>query len=202
MHILKDNNDIGLVLTNLEIVDINGIVTGYRNNVLPKTKEKTLKAFFLGKIVNNTPTILVQRSVLDDIGGFPEDLPMKEDHFFLMKVAQKYDIHLIDEHLVCRRIVNESMSHSLEAIKRFDSFKPFIDKSIAEFPLLRRLEKHAYAKLYRSIGLNHWKQGEFKTARKYIVKSWITRPNFIKNGIWLFIILTKTQYSTYQKIRH
>lgn len=127
---------IGLMLGNIIVVD-EQLNAKYRaTKHLPDEKKLAIEHFFLGKIVMNTPTILVRKKIFDSVGGFPEDLIYREDHYFLMKVTQASRIISDDTYLTLRRERPGSLSSVKDVVTEFGKHSPFWTKSSHEFNFL------------------------------------------------------------------
>lgn len=146
-----------LLLTNLKLIDESNNILGKQDKTLPKNKEKQVIDLFLNKITQNTPTIMVKKEIFDEFGGFNEKLVHREDHFFLMQVANKYGLNLLEDYLVYRRIWSHSMSSDynifkdkpLNIVKYYEKTrKPFLKESIITFPYLKKFYNHGLSNYY------------------------------------------------------
>ncbi len=57
-----------------------------------------------------TPSVIVERHFLEDVGGFDEHLPSCEDYDLWMRLALKSPVALVDEPLVYVRLHDENLS--------------------------------------------------------------------------------------------
>lgn len=57
-----------------------------------------------------TPTVVVQKSILDELGGFDEKLQIAEDYDLWLRIANKNEILFVDEPLVVRRRTGENIT--------------------------------------------------------------------------------------------
>lgn len=70
-----------------------------------REKSKRYKSFIRNPIFLNTPSIFLSRRILDDTGGFEENLPLLEDQPFIYKVLLKgYDISFLNKETVKYRV--------------------------------------------------------------------------------------------------
>lgn len=112
-----------------------------------------------------TPSrVMVRRSAVEQIGGFDEELPTKQDWDFYLRLAQEYSIVSVDDYL-CFRTAHESMSSSVSALKR--------DKHAVLEKHRKKLEQKglwnkAKADVLTEIGRLYLRSGELKDARKYL----------------------------------
>ena len=71
----------------------------------PKTHEKTGGDIFyqsLDRCMITPSSVLMERSLFDEVGGFNEALPACEDYDLWLKITHKYPVGLIDENLLIR----------------------------------------------------------------------------------------------------
>ena len=138
-------NNYVLSLTNLKVINEKNNIIGKQDKYLPANKQEQVICFFKGEITQNTPTIVVKRNIFEEFGGFNKNLIHREDHFFLMQVADKYGIRLLDDYLVYRRIWGSSMSSDYKKFKEnpnkviehyYTTRYPFLEESIKHFPYL------------------------------------------------------------------
>ncbi|RBP04717.1 glycosyltransferase [Rossellomorea aquimaris] len=201
VNFLEKNQDVALVFSNVKVVNEKGDYLYTHFNKVPKDKKELIRAFFLGKIGMNTPTIVARKAAIVDINGFDEDLPVREDHFFLMSIAEKYLIHHFEEPLVKRRINETSMTQSVKAEKLFSINEPFIKKSIAKFPYLKNYSKFVYSNINMSVGNAYWKKGDRRETLKYMVKSLKYEPFVPRKYFILLLVITGIKNRSFQKIK-
>lgn len=203
-----------LLLTNIVIVDENNDIIDKVEKNIPSSKQQQTIDFFLGKITQNTPTILVSRKVFDEVGGFNTELIHREDHYFLMQVANLYGINLIDEFLVYRRKWEDSMSSDYNKVERnsttiINHFKktryPFLNISINTFPYLQDYYSEATSKYHYQLShilLKNYLTSEsreqlkisfkyYKTKKKLIKLFILYLPSFIRKPLLRFIYQNK-----------
>lgn len=198
---LEKNRDVALVFSNVKVVDEKGNYLYTHHNQVPSEKRAVITAFFMGKIGMNTPTIVATKAAVDSIGGFDESLPMREDHYFLMCMADKYNIKHFKEPLVRRRVNQGSLSDSVEVGRAFDLFEPFVDKSIKQFPYLVKYRRYALAKINMAAGTGHWKNEEFNKCSKHILSAIYLDPFKIRNYIFVFFSLLRIKHKHFVAIK-
>jgi len=71
----------------------------------------------VGNQIGTPSRVLVREKCIDEVGGFDESLPTKQDWDFYIRLSQKWDIEAVEDHL-CFRTVHESMSSSPESAAR------------------------------------------------------------------------------------
>lgn len=187
---INANKEVDLILTNVTVVDEDKKYLFKHYNKVPKFNDELIIELFLGNIVMNTPTILVKKKVFDEVSGFPEDLPMREDHYFLMKVSNNHRIAHIKDHLVKRRIRESSISHDISPNNILSMNQPFINLSIKNFPILKKYKKQVLSDLYLSLAKKYWSLGKFKESKLHIYRSLkYNNTNFKSHIYWLLIFL-------------
>ena len=102
---LEKNSDYALVKGGAEnITEDNKHVSFSINKNFPGNRVKLLKKHFYGGVSASTPTILIRKSVFSNVGGFPEDLSSREDHYFFMLVANSYNIKYLERRVICNHL--------------------------------------------------------------------------------------------------
>lgn len=136
LQILKNDKDIGLVVGNIVVAD-DKLKTKYKAyKHIPADGQSAIRDFFQGRIVMNTPTIMMRREIFDEVGGFPEDLQYREDHYFLMMIAKSSKIVCDEKCLTVRRERAGSLSSVGDVYTELDKHIPFWKKSQQQFPFL------------------------------------------------------------------
>lgn len=170
--------DVGWLSTNQVYFDETGI-TG--------EDARKRERLFTGDLVRNlfmcsgiTPsTLMVRRSVLDDVGGFEEGLRIGEDDNLWMRMAMKHRADLLDENLVMYRQTPGSLTQGSASL--FDGIKAHIELLHAKYPaIIARLGpsliKEKYAALYRDKAQSHFSRNELRAARRAYRESLKHRP--------------------------
>lgn len=201
ISIFKKNSEIALSISNVKVVteDLDYLYTNF--NKVNSDRHKLLRDLFLGKITMNTPTIMFKKEILSTVKGFDESLKMREDHFFLMDVVSKYEIHHTTKPLVLRRINSESISHSFDLDSTLELFEPFIKKSIIKYPQLKKYIKDVYASLFFSIAIKYWKDQQKLLANNYMTKAYNYKKVNTRILFYIIIIKLKINYDIYMLFR-
>lgn len=131
------------------------------NNAFPKILDK--------QPIGNASTLLVPRTVIDDIGDFDESLPRGNDGDFIRRVAKSYHIDFVPEILV-----DYHEDHSNERITRDD--KEGIRNAIkGEEAKLEKFDMGEFPKRHSNIlsmiAFHYWTLGDRKKAYTYYRRS-------------------------------
>ncbi len=142
---------------------------------------------FTGDLVKNlftcsgiTPsTIMVKRTVLEEVGYFEEGLRVGEDDNLWMRIAMRHPAAFIDEPLVMYRHTPGSLTSGGEGL--FHGIREHIELLYAKYPdIVARLGvsliEEKQAQLYRDKGNGHFGRNELKEARRAYQKSLQYRP--------------------------
>ncbi len=130
--LLEENKSIGLTYSFVEeFITSESEIIGDPPTVWPKVK-------LPGKAFNNilmngnsicTSSIIIRREVYELIGNFEEieDLKAMEDHEYLLRIAEKFEIRRTDGILVRYRIHPQNISKNLN-INKFEALKQCLEK--------------------------------------------------------------------------
>lgn len=173
---------VGMCFTDFEVIDVGGQVlepsftAPYRE--LWKLVRQSVaadggfarEAFVSGLLSGNfigTSGVAVRRSVLDDVGGFDEDLVSSEDFDLWLRIARRHACSFLN--LVGHRyrrhpaslMQENSVRHPLARITVLERQFAFIDS-----PVDRRVVRRRLAANYSSVGYCHERNGLVKEARE------------------------------------
>lgn len=106
------------------------------------------------KCIIGPSTVLLHRSILDEVGGFREDLEIAEDYELWLRVTHRFPVAYCDQPLVTKRAGHgDQISERYEQIERFriDALEPLVsadhwqglERSIARRELERKCRIYA-----------------------------------------------------------
>ncbi len=103
----------------------------------PKSLKKPQGECFLQNISTckiATSSVLMHKSIFDDIGYFDEKLKVCEDYDLWLRVTQKYTTGLIDEELIVKNAGHKQLSTSIFAIDRYHiySLQKFLNSKFTD----------------------------------------------------------------------
>jgi glycosyltransferase involved in cell wall biosynthesis len=130
------------------------------------------------QLIGTGSTIIVRRSVIDDVGGFDEDLTHGEDWEFCLRVARKYKIGFVREALVDYRNHGSNVSKNIPEMERSTLLawrKAFSVDDETIMPLRRR----SYGNLYKVLAGSYLHYGDYKGFGRNVLKSLWYRPSYL-----------------------
>ena len=117
--------DLGVAYTGRQFMDRHGIPGCVEHRVM-------VRGLVLGEALRRTippfSSAMVQRAVLDDVGGFNETLPLAIDYDLWLRVALHYRFDFVDEPLLLYRTGHASLSRRATERRRL-----VIDRILPEF---------------------------------------------------------------------
>ena len=147
--------------------------------------ERLLKSSYI-----YTPTVLVEKNVLLEFGGFNVSMNMMEDLDLFLRIAHKYEIGVLDELLVFRRRHSQNISMSFGAL---DRRALFWEKVLHDYPdmtddQVRLVVKQINRSIWES-GYNYFDLYLFKEARTRFIKSFAAKYKILQSMKYLILSL-------------
>jgi hypothetical protein len=135
------------------------------------------------KTVISVPSVLVSRKLLDQVGGFDEDLVMCEDFDLWLRLAAVSEIDAVDEPLT---LVLRHAEHSGNEIIAFEDCVRVIEKMLQVRPLayLRPRLRQLRAQLSAQTAMAHAVSGNRAHAARMLLSS---APSYWPYRQWWFI---------------
>ena len=123
-----------------------------------------------------TPTVIVRRECLLDVGLFDETLTVGEDYNLWLRIAARWEVGVIPEVLAIRHVTPGSLSLTTSREQVASNVITVFEKLLATCPHLSPHERHA---LRVAIGWRHYgygsyllAQGESRRSRRQFLESW------------------------------
>jgi len=123
-----------------------------------------------------TPTVIVRRECLLDVGLFDETLPVGEDYNLWLRIAARWEVGVIPEVLAVRHVTPGSLSRTTSREQVASNVITVFEKLLGACPNLAPRERHA---LRVAIGWRHYgygsyllAQGESRRSQLQFLKSW------------------------------
>lgn len=184
---LSTNKNFGMVFSNAYEFNREGVTKKYRlKNIDRRQMSGYILKYLIMRCFILSPSVMIRRTVLDDIGYFDTRFLFSQDWDYWLRVARKYEIGFLDEVLVGYRrhagnITNNLELHIKERHKVIDfAFdKKIIPDAISKYVRL----SHAF--ICYEYGEECLVRGNRTKARSEFVKSLIYNPFNIKTYIVL-----------------
>ncbi|KAA3646319.1 MAG: glycosyltransferase family 2 protein [Chloroflexi bacterium] len=178
---LEAHPDMGLVHSDFIKFDAKHPDLGYRDT-----------SFFSGHVYPGlltywkqfiaTPTVMLPRRVLDEVGDFDERLRWGEDPDMWRRIARRYPLGHIPEALAKIRVV--AASNSADKTRAAQAFENYLQIAIEDDPeLASSLRRRAYAGMYTNTALNLLGEGQredMPLVRQYSIKALAHWPLAVK----------------------
>jgi len=111
----------------------------------------TFADFFTRNRVLNCSTVMLKKSVLDDVGGFLEDLPLSFDYDLWLRIAAKYKIICLSKPLATYRIHSGNLSKDANdlaaSVSSLKTILSWTGDSFARAQVGKKMEKQRVAEL-------------------------------------------------------
>ncbi|PAU84939.1 glycosyl transferase family 2 [Halorubrum salipaludis] len=184
---LSADQDVGLVYTGFKQI----LTDGSRINHAPKYRGEIYQKELEKDRIHPTSTVMVRAKVLNNVGGFDEDLPARQDYELWIRITEKYSVDYVDEILVTKKEHEQNISSNFESRitgdKRvFNLVKQHVAKH--KFGALSRIRIYSYH--YYLIGRDYDQFGRRHQALRYLLKSLLVYPFRLEP--WLFFIVALT----------
>lgn len=120
-------------------------------------------------------SILMEKSVFDDLGGFDETLPVCEDYDLWLRMSLRYPIAYLDEPLIVKR-----GGHADQLSKKYWGMDRFRIRALEKLLVLeltagqRRMVLQELARKYKVFLAGSWNRGRYLQWLRYKLKSIIS----------------------------
>lgn len=110
VDLMEERADVGVQFSDAELIDESGKHLGYHADRFPHDTIPQGKIFrdVLSRYFINSPTMMMRKSLLDELGGYDESLAY-EDFDFWIRSSSRSEYAYIPEPLVQRRVLANSM---------------------------------------------------------------------------------------------
>ena len=191
---LEGNPQIGWIYSDWQYIDEKGkyldkgsLRFDYFNK---KLSGEIFEELFYKRNFIATDTVVVKRSVLEDIGFFDPKIPSQEEYDLWLRMSAKYAVGYIDEPLVTVTTHPDSLSTDFSKWAYGNALIiDKIEKILPDnFTVRKRMMDRMYADKYTFLGRDFAQKGQFKKAVDAYWKS-IKRLPLQKRIYWLLILL-------------
>jgi len=160
---------VGLVYTSRRIVDPDGKAKRTRSGV---HRGWIADVLLEENVIGTTSCAMVRRDVFDEVGGFDETLPSRQDVDLWLRIAMRHQIDFVVEPVTVQQEHHEGrISRRFEAKSR--GLEMFVKK---HYPLLVE-RPHVLASHYMRIGVHYLKYGRALRGRRWIARAFFARPS-------------------------
>jgi glycosyltransferase involved in cell wall biosynthesis len=160
VEFFEQNQDAGMVYTNLELIDEVGNVIGYQRH---KANGDIYKELFSENIVDAPSSCMIKKDVFDKVGSFKEWMKSAEDYELWFRIAKEYKIYSINEPLVEYRVHQNKMSTNYSKMEFYGIATLYY--TLENDSSIDKIE--AYYKLYEKYSNKHFSLRNMKEFRKY-----------------------------------
>ncbi len=154
-------------------------------------KMPRIRKLFKHLLIRNflmTPSILVKKSVIEDVGLFDENFEVADDWDMWIRISQKYDFDFVDEVLVKRYIHTQSITQSSSIEKIIKEELYFINKYKSYYSIRAYMKrKEGLQNLYIKMARLHIKNNDIYAGREYFKKA-ITICPYLPKGYFNFFL--------------
>ncbi len=150
LRIFKDNPKLGAVFTETDFIDENGNIyeksDRIKENVFSAgnmSSSKRLRVFF--EKGNNLchPSSMIPKKIFDELGLYDKSYRQLHDYEFWIRLLQKYDIYVIEKHLMgYRKGINEDLSISSNIDK--NNIRLYNELSFINFKMLMNMNNKIF----------------------------------------------------------
>jgi len=148
---------------------------------------RILDALFAHCFVH-TPTVVVKRSVLREVGGFDTELAVCEDYQLWLRIAEGHAFHLISRPLAYRRLHQKRLSKSVmhrNMVLRAEMLERFYLESGTKGALNKRRAIRRLSRVFCSAGKANLRARHYADAYALLKRSLSYRPLELKAGTYL-----------------
>ncbi|HUQ84463.1 MAG TPA: glycosyltransferase [Gemmatimonadaceae bacterium] len=179
---LESHSDVGAVFSLDVFIDAHGREYG-RLALPPEVRGKSVLSF--GDVVNalllrknrflRTPGAMARRAVYESVGDYLDTYGIAGDFEMWLRIARRYPLGLLDEHLFRYRHFHGNLSHHYQYLRTSpDTFFALMDKYLSEGAAevatatsLAAYEGHRAEEVLMN-AVNHYIRGDVRSARRLV----------------------------------
>lgn len=127
MTVFRNHPEIGIVGTNLSVIDANGnYLEKARNKYKPCWGKIDVAEYLLDRIPLATSSVMVRKKCLEKCGMFNESYSLNEDFELWLRIVQQYEVGVLDDVLIsyrshCDGISRNTIKSRISKIKIFEN---------------------------------------------------------------------------------
>lgn len=181
--IFQQNESIGLVYAGVNIVQQD---KGTHYFTIPKDKGNLSKEILFRNCITTTSSVVVKKRILDEVGGFDENLPANQDYDLWIRCLQITEVGYVSEPLLNYYVstnANQISSHTEKYViaaeiidSKYKDLLAFLTKEETS-----RREAIKYSDLAKTALKNNSKE----ECRVFCVKSYNNKPSLLTIGLYI-----------------
>ena len=179
---LEIDDSFGLIYSNVEVRTDQGILSDQKKEIEPEVSIQSNLELMLSRNLITSPTAMVKRKALEEVGLFDESIRWGGDDYDLwIRIAHKFKFDYIDEVLCIRHEHQQNYSADKKRmmLKTIDLGEKYVKQFGLEPSLSRKLKSNHY---YR-YGIESIKKLRVLSGLSYVIKSlFISKQGFIELG--------------------
>lgn len=162
-----EKNNADMVYTAIQQINSASLVLKTVYHAAPSSIYEEL---FKGNFVSAPSSVLIKRSVLENVGFFRESFLRSEDYDLWLRVAQKYIIHAMEEPLTLYRLHNTMMSSKLDQMEHYE--KLVLSSALeAAPPHIQEKRSYYFHLLHRRFAQRYSEAEDFTNVRHHLCQS-------------------------------
>jgi len=193
---IANNQDIGLVYTGANIIYVSENIQYLFH---PTANGNLSRKILLDNYIGTTSTVIIKRSVLEEVGLFDEKLQALQDYELWIRICQATNVGVVQEALI--NYYNYTGKKQISAVtKKYENSFKYINekhKNLIQSLSDEELKKKQCNEWFL-LGNKAMRNGEKKLARKYMMM--INKSCFSKKAI-AYYILSFFNYKYILKLR-
>ena len=156
----KDYENIGMVYTNIELIDSNGNNIGFQSN---NSFGKIYEDLLYKNLIDSPSSVMIKNDVFKNIGYFKEWMKSSEDYDLWFRISKNYLIYSQNEFLVKYRLHNDKMSYNHNKM----DFYTLMSLYYATEAFDSKKQDLVFLNQYKNIFNKYYDLGIYHDARKY-----------------------------------
>jgi hypothetical protein len=152
-------------------------------------KEIQLKSVFLRNPVSSVSSVIVRKSLIDELGGFSEEYPGASDYDFWMRAAERSCLGYLDQPLLNYHVHPQSYSW-VRADQMLEDIVKILETAASRNSFLKPLLNKRLGAVFQSFSLLSFERKDGLKSFRYLFKAIQTTPGDIKKYLLLTLLLS------------
>ena len=182
--------------------DLNHVLYRYSAQVRPRTG-RVLEPLLLGNFISS-PTPIIRRDALMEIGLWDETVAIAEDWNMWLKLSARFGIEYVDETLAAYRLHGDNMMKGASIQNILDSNLAVLANGLSQLSGdSRAIAEKARANIYFKIALMYLKRGEKRRGRQMIFQALRNDPRQLRFYAYQLVSLLPAPFvKNANRLRH